>query len=114
MAKRGRKKTPTTIFNPRGESETARKKRLSRERRLYKRNSPCFIATAVYGDPLVPEVEALRRFRDIKLRPYYLGRTAIINYYRFSPPIAYWLNKHQYISHIIRKVLDNIAKKYLL
>lgn len=29
MAKRGRKKTPITIFNPRGESETARKKRIA-------------------------------------------------------------------------------------
>jgi hypothetical protein len=113
MAKRGRKKTQITIFNPSGESKTARNKRISKERTLYKRNSPCFIATAVYGDPLAPEVEALRRFRDIRLRPYYLGRMAIITYYRLSPPIAYWLNNHRRIARIARKFLDNIAKKYI-
>lgn len=114
MEKRGRKKTPVTIFNPRGESKTARKKRLSSERRRYKGNSPCFIATAVYGDPLAPEVNALRRFRDIRLRPYALGRMAIIFYYRLSPPIAYWLSNHRYIADIVRKFLDNIAKNYFL
>lgn len=112
MVKRGRKKTPVTVFNPRGESPSARKQRVSRERKRYGRSSPCFIATAVYGDPLAPEVEALRRFRDIRLRPYSLGRAAIITYYRLSPPIADWLKSHRYITYIVRNILNIIAKKY--
>ena len=112
MAKRGRKKTPVTVFNPRGESPTARKQRIARERKRYGHSS-CFIATAVYGDPLAPEVEALRRFRDIRLRPYYFGRAAIITYYRLSPLIADWLKIHTRIAYIVRKPLDWIAKKYL-
>jgi hypothetical protein len=112
MAKRGRKKTPVTVFNPRGEPPSVRKKRLARERKRYSR-SPCFIATSVYGDPLAPEVEALRRFRDIRLRPYFLGRAAIIIYYRLSPPIADWLKSHRKISYVVRNILNIIAKIYL-
>lgn len=111
MAKRGRKKTPITIFNPRGESETARKKRIAQEKRRYGRAvGPCFIATAVYGDAMAPEVQELRHFRDTRLRPYRLGRVAIRYYYLLSPPIATWLAKKQHRSYATRKVLDLIIK----
>lgn len=113
MAKRGRKKTPVTIFNPRGESPSARKRRLARERKRYGRAiGPCFIATAVYGDPFAPEVDALRRFRDHRLRPYRLGRLAILVYYRLSPPIAHWLRCHPLTALAVQKVLDWVGRRY--
>jgi hypothetical protein len=112
MAKVGRKKTPVTIFNPRGESPSARKKRIASERRRYGKKGPCFIASAVYGDPFAPEVNALRRFRDDRLRPYRPGRLTIMIYYRMSPPIASWLRKHKGISFIIRHILNIIARRY--
>lgn len=107
MAKRGRKKTPVSLLNPRGESATARKKRTAKERKRYGYSNPCFIATAVYGDPWAPEVDALRRFRDLRLRPY-----SIWVYYRVSPPIADWLRGQPRIARIMRFFLGRIARHY--
>lgn len=108
MAKRGRKKTQQTILNPRGETATARKKRIARERKRY--GTPCFIATAVYGSSNAPEINALREFRDSHLRPYKMGRVLIGYYYRLSPPIAYWLRSRPVLSRMIRAVLNLIVK----
>ncbi|MCX2864889.1 DUF4157 domain-containing protein [Paucibacter sp. PLA-PC-4] len=57
-------------------------------------NMNCFIATACYGSPLAPEVDALRRFRDTHLAPHRAGRAFIRSYYRLSPPVAAWLVLH--------------------
>lgn len=100
MARRGRKKTPISVFNPRGESATARKKRVAKEKKRY---GPCFIATAVYGHPWSPEVNALRRFRDQRLMPHGWGRLAVHAYYRISPPIANWLRRHPRIARLARR-----------
>ncbi|MBI4688237.1 MAG: S8 family serine peptidase [Nitrospirae bacterium] len=48
----------------------------------------CFIATAAYGSPMHPYVEALRIFRDAHLLSNYLGSKFVDMYYKFSPPIA--------------------------
>lgn len=75
--------------------------------------SACFIATAVYGDALAPEVCALRRFRDQRLLPYRLGRVAVRGYYRVSPPVADWLSEHPRAARRVRVVLDRLARRYL-
>ncbi|WP_421721573.1 CFI-box-CTERM domain-containing protein [Acidithiobacillus sulfuriphilus] len=108
MAKRGRKKTSKTILNPRGDPPSV----LKRKRGRRNRNSPCFIATVVYGDSLAPEVFALRRFRDEFLMPYRLGKFAVWYYYRFSPPIANWLLYHPRIASLVRYPLNLIARHY--
>lgn len=72
----------------------------------HKSFGPCFIATAVYGDPLAPEVDALRYIRDNRLMTSALGRVAVRAYYRLSPPIADFLGKRPRLSRQIRTILD--------
>ena len=50
--------------------------------------SGCFIATAAFGSPYVPEVEFLRSFRDTVLLKSWPGRAFVRFYYRVSPPLA--------------------------
>ncbi len=69
----------------------------------------CFIATAVYADPLSPQIFWLRLFRDLWLRKFALGRSSIRIYYRYSPPIADWLGRHPWGSRLVRPLLNLLS-----
>lgn len=79
---------------------------------VYKKFSPCFIATAVYGDHYAPEVIALRRFRDEALATRALGRAAVSMYYRVSPPIAAYLTRNAILGAAVRLLLNPLARRY--
>jgi hypothetical protein len=49
----------------------------------------CFVATAVYGDPMHPNVVLLQHFRDKHLEPNAAGRLFIRWYYRVGPHLAH-------------------------
>lgn len=67
--------------------------------------SECFIATAVIGTPLNPEIDLLRTFRDNWLVSNALGRAAVFSYYELSPPIA----RRAWNSRQLRRVLRQIV-----
>lgn len=69
-------------------------------------NSPCFIATATYGDPFHPNVVALRQFRDRYLGKSWLGRFAIKTYYLVSPKLIPLVEKNPGLRGRIRGILD--------
>ncbi len=64
--------------------------------------SPCFIATACYGDGDHPDVVTLRRFRDEVLTAHATGRGAIWVYERLSPSIAGVLEHAPRLRELIR------------
>lgn len=79
---------------------------------LIKDFSKCFIATAVYGDPLDPAVIALRRFRDEALLTNAPGRLFVKLYYRLSPPVAEFTKKHPSFARAVKPLLDRLATRY--
>lgn len=69
------------------------------------RPSDCFIATAAYGTPLDPRINALRTYRDRHL-PHSLTKL----YYRISPPIAEQVRKRAGLRLIVRTLLYPITE----
>lgn len=69
------------------------------------RSLGCFIATAAYGSPLDPHVEALRTFRDRQLLTNPPGRTLVAWYYRTSPPLAAFISRHEPARRVARVLL---------
>jgi hypothetical protein len=71
----------------------------------------CFIATAAYGSPDAPEVEALRRFRDRRLLTSRPGAALVRLYYRVSPPFARLIARRPALRMAVRKTLDFITRR---
>jgi hypothetical protein len=69
----------------------------------------CFIATAAYGSPLEPHVTALRAFRDSVLLKNAMGRAFVSYYYRFSPPVAGFIGRHEAVRTMARWGLTPIV-----
>jgi hypothetical protein len=67
-----------------------------------KQPAPCFIATAAYGDPLAQDVTVLREFRDRYLVTNPVGERFVALYYRFSPPLADYIGKHEWAKGVTR------------
>ena len=76
----------------------------------YKDFGWCFIASAVYGDPSLPQVAALRRYRDNQLRQTFAGRSFIKIYYYLSPPIAKAISHRPCLRSSIRRFLDTLVR----
>jgi len=65
----------------------------------------CFIATAAYGDFSAPEVVILREFRDSHMKGNSLGEAFVDAYYRFSPPMARFIDDHAWMKPVVRVTL---------
>ena len=63
----------------------------------------CFIATAAYGTSSAPEIDVLRDFRDDVLMASEAGRDYVGFYYAVSPPIAYFIARHECLRTIVRE-----------
>lgn len=70
-----------------------------------KKQSGCFIATAVYSNENSPEVETLRRFRDHILVRSYTGRGFITFYYLVSPSISRVIKASGLAKKVVRVVV---------
>jgi hypothetical protein len=62
----------------------------------------CFIATAAFGSKFEEHVQLLRRFRDLYLMPNSIGRAFVRAYYRYSPPMADFIARHDILRTMVR------------
>jgi YVTN family beta-propeller protein len=69
----------------------------------------CFIATAAYGSYLHPHVQVLREFRDARLLSSRTGQKLVALYYRHSPPVAEFLQRHENFRTTARFALTPIV-----
>jgi hypothetical protein len=69
----------------------------------------CFVATAVYGDPAAPELDVLRRFRDLVLLRTEAGRRLVRAYYRYGPDLARWVKERPTMVGMFRSILDRVV-----
>jgi len=65
----------------------------------------CFVATAAYGSPMAPEVDAFRKFRNAYLLPTKWGRRFVKFYYKNSPHYAAIIAKNEYLRTAARTAL---------
>lgn len=70
----------------------------------------CFIATSAFESPLALEVQLLRHWRDQSLRKSRAGRRFIAAYYKLSPSLARFLDKHPALKPFTRAVLRFIVQ----
>lgn len=71
----------------------------------------CFVATACFGSPEVTTVITLRRYREAILKKTTIGRRVVYWYYKLSPPIARYLDKHNSVRRIVGHGLAKLAEK---
>jgi hypothetical protein len=62
----------------------------------------CFIATAAYGSLMEPHVKILRDFRDRFLLTNRFGKGFVNFYYKYSPPMADFIAKHDSLRAMVR------------
>jgi hypothetical protein len=75
-----------------------------------KSKSGCFIATATYDSPLSKEVIVLKKWRDQTLLNTSIGRNFVKFYYIFSPTIANYIRKSNFLKMIMLYILKPIIK----
>ena len=73
----------------------------------------CFIATAVYGTTLAPEIQVLRTYRDNVLRNKTTGRIFIKGYERFAPVFAYYIKNKENEKKWVRNNIVEPAVNYV-
>lgn len=76
----------------------------------------CFVATACFGSPDVTTVITLRRYREAVLKRTTIGRRVVYWYYKLSPPIARYLDKHdrarRFVGHGLAKLAERLTTKH--
>ncbi len=65
----------------------------------------CFIASAVFGSYASPSVWALREFRFHYLMTNAIGRGLVRAYERVSPPMAAFLDRHEFLKPAVRAAI---------
>lgn len=75
----------------------------------------CFIATAAYGSSLASQVIQLKSFRDKFLLTNEAGARFVKFYYQYSPPVAHYIARHDFLRAIVRILLyPLIAFSYMM
>ncbi|MBF0205659.1 MAG: hypothetical protein HQK53_02095 [Oligoflexia bacterium] len=72
------------------------------------KNSPCFIASAIYGNPHHPHVEILRNFKERHLLSHPWGKRFVSWYYRHSPYYAQIIKEHPSLQKVLQQIFKTL------
>jgi hypothetical protein len=70
----------------------------------------CFIATSAFGGRQAVEVSILRFYRDFYLQRYSAGQKFIGIYYKFSPSVAAFMDRHPALKPAVRVIVRLLIK----
>lgn len=76
-----------------------------------KKQSGCYVATAVYGSYDCPQVWTLRRYRDNTLAETWYGRAFIHTYYAISPTLVKWFGDTDLFKKMWQGKLDRMVNR---
>lgn len=65
----------------------------------------CFISTAAFGSEMADQVQLLRKFRNEFLLTNTFGRAFVKTYYKYSPPVAHFIEHSEILKGITRGLL---------
>ncbi len=69
----------------------------------------CVTTRAAHGSPLAEELDVLRSFRDRYLVTNPVGKALVDIYYRYSPPVANYLGRHETLRTATRWALTPVV-----
>ncbi len=78
----------------------------------YAESQGCFIATVAYGTSMAQEINALRRFRDLRLESNLIGRHLVTLYYDTSPSLATVIGRSKNMRAFVRLSLKPIIRLF--
>ncbi len=87
-------------------SNQQRALKLTREMYLMAGAITCFVATAVYEDPLADQLMVLRSFRDKTLLSSDSGTRLVRLYYKYGPGWAQWVKENPFFGPPLQTVFD--------
>lgn len=65
----------------------------------------CFIATVAFGSPVAKDVMILKSFRDQHLIKYWIGRSFVNQYYKYSPKASEYISEKPFLKRVVRSLL---------
>lgn len=75
------------------------------------KSNACFVATAVYDDPMCYQLNVLRNWRDIRLTKSINGRLFIKLYYKHGMKLAAIVNKNDMLKSTTKLFLDKLIRR---
>ncbi len=95
----------------RNRKQRERQYRVSFSNKRHRKNTGCYIATAIYGSYNCPEVWTLRRFRDYVLAGTWYGRFFVRTYYAISPTLVKWFGGSTWFRKLWKPSLDRMVNR---
>jgi hypothetical protein len=71
--------------------------------------SSCFISLVARGSGLEKHLDTLRKIRDTFLLKSKLGKKLVSLYYKYSPPLANFMDRHDFLREFVRGALVPLA-----
>ncbi|WAC41096.1 phospholipase D-like domain-containing protein [Pedobacter sp. SL55] len=98
----------------REEIEKRKAERVEHNRKMKQQENNCFIATMVYKDNNHINIQALRDYRDRKLKNNSIGRIFIRVYYKYSPALVEKVGDKKSAIVFFKFIIEKLILKFII